>query len=731
MTGHAINGLDGPIDIVFDELGIPRISATSVADAFFGQGYAAATMRLWQMDIGHRRQMGRLAEAFGPDFLPFDRAARTMHFRGDLQQEWAALEPSIARILRAFVAGLNARIREVRADPSLLPPEFRLLGILPEAWDAADTLIARYQSGQNAPAELRRARLAAADCLDADALTAKLEPAWPLRMPDGLDPTLLQPDDLALLDLLSAKLPFEKATGRPDLAQPPDESAEGSNAWVIAPHLTDTGRPILANDPHLPFTVPSPRFTTHLRAPGLDVIGNGPASRPGFQFGHTDRIAFGRTDFKIDQEDLYVLRLNDDATCYRTADGWQSITRHTETIAVRGAEPVSLTIGLTPLGPIIAERPGTAITLRAASLLPGSPVGLEYVRLSLATDWASYRAAIRFAVWGSNYMYADVDGNIGWQCGGRAPRRRHHDGLMPVPAEGPYEWDGLIPIDALPSEYNPARGWIASANQMPFPPDFPIHERRVSFEYIIDDRYRRIVAVLGARDRHSFAESVALQLDTYSMRAEALCPLLAHITAPDLAEPVALLQAWNRHVDAGSHAAALYEFWSATIQSLLVRAIVPAPAQGIVTSIHPHVARDLLRTPDHRLDAAVRDALITEALRSAVAAVAGRTWGEIHTVDLRHAVAGLEGADITGLGSAGDGATVMARWWASPRAPNTSGGASFAAVMDVGNWDASLAINGPGQSGVPGDPHYADQYRDWVEGRYRPLKFRKEALLFL
>jgi penicillin amidase len=710
-------GLSGPIDISFDDLGIPRITATTIPDAFYGQGYAAAVMRLWQMDIGHRRQLGRLAEAFGPDFVPFDIAARTMHFRGDLAQEWAALEPIVAEILRAFVAGINARVQEVRADPSLLPPEFRLLGILPEEWHANDTLIARFQSGQNAPAELRRA---AAGCLEADALTAKLEPVWPLEIPEGLDPTLLHATDLALIERLAAKLPFETATGRTDLSQPPDDTTEGSNAWVIAGHLTDTGRPILANDPHLPFSVPAPRFTTHLRAPGLDVIGNGPPSRPGFQFGHTDRFAFGRTDFKIDQEDLYVLRLNDDATAYQTPDGWQPITRHTETIAVRGGEPATAVIATTPLGPIIAERPGVAITLRAASLLPGSPVGLEFVRLSLATDWASYRDAIRFAVWGSNYMYADTSGNIGWQCGGRAPRRRHHDGLMPVPAEGPYDWDGLIPIDELPNEYNPPRGWIASANQMPFPADYPINDRRVCFEYIIDDRYRRIVQVLSSRKQHTLTESVDLQHDTYSMRAEALQPLLNLITAPDLAETVATLQSWNRHVDADSHAAALYEFWSATLQSLLVLALVPEQAHGIITSIHPHIARDLLLAPDSRID---RETLLTEALRQAATAVAGRTWGEIHTVDLHHAVRGLKAADVTGLGSGGDGATVMARWWAGPANPNTTGGASFAAVMDVGNWNASLAINGPGQSGLPGDPHYADQYKDWIEGRYRPLPY--------
>jgi penicillin amidase len=729
-----IAGLSGPVTIVTDKYGIPHISATTIPDAFFGQGYAAASNRLWQMDLGRRRGLGRLAAAFGPAFVPADEAARTMLFRGDLDREWQSLDPRVPPILRAFVAGINARVREVRADPSLLPPEFVRLGMLPEEWAPEDILRARYGSGQNVTAELRRARLACAGLLQADGITQQLEPAWPLSVPAGLDPCSLHADDLAMLHRLSAPLPFSKAVEKTELGLPESESAAGSNAWVISPRLSATGRAILANDPHLPFSVPGPRFMVHLRAPGLDVIGAGPAGRPGFQFGHTDRIAFGRTDFKIDQEDLYVLRLNDDATAYRTPTGWQAITRCNETIEVRGAAPVTYVVGGTPLGPIIAEGPGRAIVLRAASLLPGSPVGLEYVLVVLSTDWASYRHAIAAAVWGSNYMYADVDGNIGWQAGGRAPRRRRHDGLLPVPADADYDWDGLIPIDELPSEYNPQRGWIATANQMPFPPDYPINERRVNFEWIPDDRYRRIVAVLSAQKIHSLADSVALQHDTFSMRAAALRPLLDRITAPDLKDAVAELQAWDGHVDADSPAASLYEFWSAELQSEMARKLIPPAARGIITTVHPHVARDLLLTPDARLGEhplAVRDAMVVTALRRARDAQAGRDWGVLHTVNLHHALGRLMPdvhADVTGLGSGGDGSTVMARWWAGLGNVNTSGGAMFAAVVDVGNWDATLAINAPGQSGDPRSEHYADMYRPWLTGGYFALPFSEGAI---
>jgi len=729
-----VAGLDAPVEIVTDRYGIPHISARTIPDAFFGQAYAAATQRLAQMDISRRRGLGRLAAVLGPAFVPYDIAARTVLFRGDLAAEWRALDPRVPPIARAFVAGINARIREVRADPALLPPEFVALGIEPEEWAPEDLLRGRLAGAPNVAAELRRARLACAGVLAADGLMQPLEPAWTLTVPAGLDPCSLRADDLALYDRLFAPLPFAQSVRHAEIELPEIDARNGSNAWVIAPSHSATGRAVLANDPHLPFSVPGPRFITHLQAPGLDAIGAGPASRPGFQFGHTDRIAFGRTDFQIDQEDLYVLRLNDDASAYRTKDGWQAISRVTETVGVRGGAPVVATIGLTPLGPIISEGPGRAVVLRAASLQPGPPVTLEYVLIALARDWAGYRQALEAAVWGSNYMYADVDGNIGWQAAGRVPRRTHHDGLLPVPAEGDFPWEGIVPVSELPGEFNPPRGWIASANQMPFPPDYPIAERRVSFEWIADDRYRRLVAMLGSRDVHSIADSVALQHDTFSLRAEALRTLFDRIRAPDLAADVALLRVWDGRVSAESTAAALYEFWSAELQTAVAARLIPLAARGMVTSVHPHVVRDLLLAPDSRLGAdpvAARNAMLEATLRLASAKAAGRAWGTIHTVTLHHPLTrvlpGFPG-DVGGLGSGGDGATVMARWWRSVSDPNTTGGAMFAAVVDVGNWDASLGINAPGQSGDPRSPHYADLYAPWLRGDYFALPFSRAAV---
>jgi penicillin amidase len=721
-----VAGLAAPVEIVSDRHGIPHISAAGIEDAFFGQGYAAAALRLWQIDLAHRRGLGRLAAAFGPDFVPFDQAARRLLFRGDMAAEWRALDPRLPGIVRAWIAGVNARVREVRADPSLLPPEFAVLDVLPEEWAPEDLLRARYAPAPNVQAELRRAQLACRGALAADLLVQPLEPAWHLSLPAGLDPCGLHATDLQLLDRLRAPLPFAKAVRQGAADEDPD-AQDGSNAWVVAPWRSASGRAILANDPHLGFGVPGPRLITHLRAPGLDAIGGGPAGQPGFLAGHNDRIAFGRTDFRIDQEDLYVLRLNADASAYRTKDGWQAITRSEEKIAVRGGPDASVTLSTTPLGPIIAEDAGRAVALRSALLQPGPPAGLVAPLLLLARSWPEYRAAAAQAGWGSNYFYADVDGNIGWQAGGRVPRRRHHDGLLPVPAEGDYPWDGFLSIDEMPGEFNPERGWIGNGNQMPLPPDWPVAERKISFEWVADDRYRRIAEVLGAGKQHAIEDSVALQNDTAGLRARALLPLLDRISDPDLAAPVALLRGWDGRVEAGSGAAALWEFWSAELQTETRHHLVAEQLRPLLGGLHPHVVRDLLLAPDARLGAdpvATRDAILATALRRAVTLRGARDWGSIHTVHLRHPLAArIPEADISGLGSGGDGSTVMARWWAGPSDTNTSGGAMFRVVVELGNWDSARAINAPGQSGDPRSPHYRDLYRPWLEGAMFALPY--------
>ncbi|MEA2802647.1 MAG: penicillin amidase [Rhodospirillaceae bacterium] len=750
----AVRGIAAPLDIAIDRWGIPHISAGSVNDAFFGQGYAAATLRLWQLDILRRRQLGRLAEVFGPAFVPFDQAARLVLYRGPLDEEWKRLDPRIEGIARAFVAGVNARIKEVREDRSLLPPEFASFDMLPDFWRAEDLLRARLVLSPNIRGEVRRAELACKNVLEADAFLQPLEPAWKLEVPQGLDPCDVKRADLRLYDLLTQPLPYasvpmrlRKGDAAPTIELSADMDAhEGSNAWVIAPSHTTTGRPILANDPHLFFSLPSPRMITHLSAPGFNLVGAGPAWLPGVQFGHTDRIAFGRTDLQIDQQDLYVLELSEDGKTWRGPHGPEPIERTVETIDVRDQEPAKVELAFTSLGPVISEtrERGRALVMRSASLEPGAVIGLEYVPKVLARNWDEFRKAIRYAVWGTNYMYADVDGNIGWQAAGRVPIRVGYDGLMPVPASGDYAWKGILPLDHMPGEFNPERGWIASSNQMPLPPDWPVAERRISFEWIPPDRYRRVVERLPQLMPHAPADSWALQQDVHSARATRLVALLAKQPRDPANEALALMQGWNGNIDAGSQAAALYEFWLLELQKEIRPLIVPEAASALLPFVYGLTMIDLLERPDARFGSEpekARDALLLRALAAAATNLRSRarpgqtfpTWGELHEVVLHHALEArlpadlAKQAEVSGRGTSGDGTTVFARWWAPPE-PKATGGASFRAVLDVGNWDEARATMGPGQAGTPGDPHFRDLYPAWLDNESFPLAFSAEQV---
>lgn len=735
VRGERVEGIGATMEIAWDRWGIPHINAESQEDAFFGQGYAAASMRLWQMDLARRRSLGRLAVAFGAEFVPFDIAARTVAFRGDVEAEWRHQDPRVRPLARAWTRGVNARIAAVAADPALLPPEFAALGMRPETWDENDLIRMRDSSAPNLRAEMRRAVLAAQGALALDGLAAPLDPPIALHVPEGLDCAKLHPSQLALLNRLTAPLPFARAQRQGDAGWADPDARQGSNAWVIAPWRSGTGRAILANDPHLAVSVPGPRFITHLRAPGLDAIGAGPATRPGFQFGHNDRIAFGRTDFQIDQEDLYVLELNDDGSAYRGPEGWLPIARVEERIEVRGGAAAVAQVATTALGPVVFEDRAArhALVARSALREPGPSVALEYVAVVLARNWDEYRAAIRTAAWGSNYMYADVDGNIGWQTGGRVPRRVGHDGLMPVPAASRARWDGFLGQEEMVSRFNPSEGWIATANQMPFPPGWP-EAQVTSREWIPDDRYRRIATVLGNRERIGLEESLALQRDTVSLRAEALRPVMAALGG----EAAVVLRGWDGRVEAGSEAAALFELWWSDMAAAVRQAMVPERLREAIPLVHPHVVLALVRGEafagvEGRL--ADRLGLAQAALDRAAESLASRPegarrWGDLHRLELRHSLSALvPGADVTsaGLGiggSGGDGATVMARWWAGPAATQVSGGASFAAVIDVGNWDAARAINLPGQSGDPRSRHYSDLAAMWVAGETFALRVR-------
>jgi penicillin G amidase len=740
----AAAGLSAPVEIVDDPFGVPHIRAQSIPDAFFGQGYVVARDRLFQIDLAHRRELGRLAEAFGPEFAAHDAAARLFLFRGDLDAELAEVPENLLACARAYVAGINARIDEALADPALLPLEYGILGVTPLRWELRNMVLARGGGFGSVEDEVRRARLAGMGLIELDAVIAPLRPAWTLSVPEGLDAAAVSETDLGVLRL--GGLPFGALAPSAEPPSPGAGADAGSNAWTIGPARSATGRPILANDPHLGIGSFGPRHVAHLSAPGLDVIGGGSPGLPGIMQGHTDRFAFGRTNFHIDQEDLFVLELHpDDSERYRHGRGWRRFERVQISIPVKGAAPHAATLRYAVQGPVVSHDPARrrATALAAIELQPGASGAFAMIAINLARDWASLReAAFRFHPSPTNFHYADVDGNHGWQVIGFVPVRRRGDGLMPVPGDGRYDWTGMRDFRALPNEYNPAKGWFASANQNNLPEGWP-RDRIPAFSFRDPYRYQRIAEMLSAQPRHRIADSLALLEDTRSTPARQLVALLPARGSAGAEPALRMLRGWDGRLDADSGPAALYQLLWRELGSRMLAAIVPEQARALVDQIAPSVLLGLLARPDARLGAdpvAARDALFDAALAAAWTSAreqlgpdpAAWRWGTLHQVRIRHPLSRIPAIArafpaIEGEGSGGDSYTVMARWvrgsgW------TVSGGASYLQVIDVGAWDNSLMLNLPGNSNDPRSPHYRDLYAPWTRGEMQPMLFSRAAV---
>ena len=743
-------GSRAPIEVIEDELGVPHIRAGSRHDAFFGQGYLVARDRLFQMDMERRREMGRMAEAFGPRFVAADRAARLFHYRGDIDAELAALPPDVLDCARGYVAGVNARIDELAADPTALPLEYGILGIRPLRWDVRDLVRSRGIGMGDADDEVRRAQLHTRGLLDAEQLFAPLRPAWAFTVPEGLDVAAVSEADLGVLDPAARPVPFDaiqEAALDPEL-RGSDRFALGSNAWTVSPSRSATGRPILANDPHLGIGGASPRHMVHMTAPGLDVIGAGAPGLPGIMQGHTDRFAFGRTNFHIDQTDLFILRTNpDDPNQYWHKGKWRAFETHEDEIIVKGAPPERVTLRYADGRPIVSQDAARnrAVAFATVSMLPGANMKFAIIAINLATDWTSLQQAFKLHVSPTNLHYADIDGNTGWQTIGFTPRRPKHDGLFPAPGDGDFDWTGLLPVQDMPHVYNPPEGWFASANQMNLPANYPYRERIISFTWSDPYRYDRCAEVLRSQPKHRIADSIALQHDVQSLPARALLKLLPANLSAEAAPAAALLRRWDCGIEADSAAALLFEMVMVALAADFRDRVVPAAAKDLIPTVNLSEMLRILGTPDQRLGedpAAARDAMIDRALvagwQKAIelggSDPAKWQWGDLHRVTIAHPLASSIPAiaaafpKIEGGRSGGDGTTPMARGFNSRRGFNVSHGASYLFVADVGAWDNSRFLLLPGQSADPRSPRYRDFYPKWLAGAMQPLWFSKAAV---
>jgi penicillin amidase len=761
----ALDGLRQAASISIDRWGIPHLRAENEHDLFFLQGFNAARDRLWQIDLWRKRGLGLLAADFGPGYLAQDRASRLFLYRGDLQAEFDAYAPDARAICEAFVAGINAYVALTEAEPARLPAEFLAMGTRPARWEAADVVRIRSHSlTRNALSEVLRAAVLSRADLATDLLRKNLEPLVEPVRPPGLDLSSLGLSCLDTFKLGTAGVSFSAerlAAGLEDWRRwgtLTDQGAvvegaemEGSNNWAIHGSRTESGRPILASDPHRAHAVPSLRYIVHLDSPGFNAIGTGEPAVPGISIGHNGTAAFALTIHGADQEDVYVYETSDDGGACRHAGGFEPMQCVTERFAVKGHPDQELTLRFTRHGPVVARDLAArrAVAIRSVWSLPGSAPYLGSLSAMRARSLPEFREALRR--WGTpsvNQVYADTAGTIAWTPAGYAPQRPNWDGLLPVPGDGSHEWSGLLDPAEHPWRIDPPEGFVHSANQQNLPPNWLHAKKTYGYEWTEASRANRIREALTQGELHRLDHSTALQTDVLALPARRLCALLERLprfgAAPELWAALTLLEDWDHRLAADSAAAALFEvFLTKQLKPRLLAALVPDA--GLRPLLLPQDMETLLQAvehPDARLGenpAAARDALLADCLAEAFRqcgglmglSPSGWSWGALHQGYFAHALTGLSAEtarfDVGPLPVGGSASTPMHTGY-RPADFRCTHGASVRLVMDVGAWDNSLCINAPGQSGDPSSPHYADLAPHWARGEYVPLLYSRPAV---
>lgn len=757
-----LDGLTDTVEVIRDEVGINHIYANNQHDLFFAQGYYAAKDRLFQFEIWRRQATGTVAEILGERELKRDIGTRLFKFRGDMDTEMKHYHPDGVEIITAYTDGVNAYIEEVLQNPELLPVTFKALGIMPQKW-TPEVVISRHQGLLgNIGTELEVGRAVAKLGTEKTKDYYWFHPKEPnINLDPAIDPTLLSNDILELYEAYRKPVKFEpedilpayrietgvalNTSSHDEDVSETDKSWIGSNNWVTSPSLSTNGHAYMANDPHRTLAVPSLRYWVHLSAPGWDVIGGGEPEIPGISIGHNQFGAWGLTVFRTDGEDLMVYQLNpENLNQYKYQDHWEDMKVIMETIPVKNGDDAKVNLKYTRHGPVtyIDSTNHVAYAVRCAWMEPGSSPYLASLRMNQAKNWEEFRDACNYSnIPGENMIWADKEGNIGWQAVGIAPIRRNFSGLVPVPGDGRYEWDGYLPIKQKPHDYNPDNGFISTANQNVTPENYTEWD---IIGYLWSDPFRgdRLKEVLGSGKKLTMEDMKALQNDYLSLPARSLVPLLKELTFTE--EPAKkaqqLLSDWDFVLNKNSTEAAIYVSWERELLDSYFKYFPDPVAEEVIDNIQMSRLMQWLLDPKAKFGAnavAKRDHFLKETFASAVTGLTKKFGSQMETwkyggpdfkhVQYVHPLGTVVNAELQSqlntekLPRGGNQYTPGV----TGSRDNQTSGATFRIIVDVNDWDKSVGTNAPGQSGDPESPFYSNLFESWANDQYFPVYYSR------
>ncbi len=789
-------GLDGPVDVYRDQMGIPHIYATTQHDLFFAQGYVHAQDRFWQMDFWRHIGAGRVAEMFNSQ-VDTDMFLRTLNWGEIAKQEYEALEPEFKAMVDSYTEGVNAYLKD--HDKEALSLEYEILGLLNadykiEAWEPSHTLtwgkMLAYDLRGNIDEEIKRAILL--KTLTPEQVD-ELFPSYPDDHPIIVNTIGEGTSAPANPAAVAAEIPDEtldtlyRNVTLLDEIMGPFDNGIGSNSWVIAGSRTATGMPILANDPHLAIQMPSIWYQIGLHckpkndACPYDVAGFSMAGVPAVIIGHNDKIAWGMTNLGPDVMDLYIEKVNpENPNQYEVNGEWVDFEIRKEIIKVAGGDPIEMDVRISRHGPIVSEVYGVlknegdpddekfipfkdnvgvelpehyAIALKWTAFTVSSSFVAPWM-MNTAQNWEQFREATRTAkVPSQNLVYADIEGNIGYQAPGDIPIRKNGDGTLPVPGwSDDYEWTGYIPFAELPYTFNPVEGYIVAANNQVEPRGYPY---LISKDYDLGYRADRIADMIeNAPGKIDLAYVQKMQGDNYDGGAPNILPVLLGMKfdASNLTEGLATLKTWDYQASADSAPAAIYEvFW----KNLLAETFnddVPERYYPNGNSPWFEIVRITIADPnsfwwDDKTAKGVvetRDEIFARSFEKAIAELEDTlgkdqskwTWGALHTATFKNGTLGQSGIflieDLFNRGpfaTGGGAAIVNATGWKASLGYEVTSVPSMRMIVDFSNLNNSVTVHPTGQSGHVYHPHYIDMAPLWASIQYYPMWWEQESVI--
>ena len=768
-----LSGLHNEVIVRRDERGIPYIEAKNDDDLYFAQGYVTASDRMFQMDLLRRNVRGELAEILGASALNEDKRHRMFGMAKVVDEAAQHLPPNLGQAMNAYAQGVNAYIDSL--TDQTLPPEFRILQYKPRHWTPADSLavgklLAEYLSNSwqldimraslaSLPKEKRDALLPERSALDVLVVGEDRAPAQKAKtLPASSSPVTIV-DEAILSELASQIDSQQRASELLGLSNPEVETLRASNNWVVSGKRTTTGKPLLANDPHIPAAAPGIWYQTELIAPGMHVAGVTFPGAPGIVLGHNDRIAWGATNLGPDVQDVYAEKFDkDNPTRYMTPSGWREAEVRHEQIKVRkgfadpSTETQTLDVVVTRHGPIVLEKDSTRYALRWPALDPTTLESAGLFEANRASNWKEFMEALsHYSGPTESFVYADIDGHIGYYGAGLVPIRKSGDGSVPYDGStDDGEWAGFIPFDKLPHVIDPPSGMIVTANQRVVGDSYSYF---LSHNWDAPYRARRIYDLLSAKPKLSVDDLRRIQGDVYSIGnvtfARAAAKTLKAVSVPgavatgssgvpdeNLKRLVADFESWDGLLVADSHVAVIVsQMRNAFRQRIFNAALGPDLAKTyswsqsdvlidrIVTEQPPEWLPKEFKTYAELFRASYEDA--RQALTKAAGADESQwTWGKLVTARFNHILASAPfiGAQFAIApfpqnGTGGPGATV-----------NVGSAVSMRLIADTSDWDKTLNGIPLGESGWPANPHWKDQLDDWRNVTPRALPFSKTAI---